>query len=383
VTRMRKAAIGVIAVGVASAMVLGACSSSKSNNSGSTGSTTPSAGNSSSSGKAEVGVILPDTTSSVRYTLFDAPLLNKAFQTAGIKADVQNAGGSTAKFASIAQSMIGEGVQVLIIDSLDPTSGAAVEQEAKTAGVKVIDYDRVNLGGSADYYVSFDNEKVGVLQGQGLVNCLSAAGVTDPQIIEMDGGTDTDNNAVLFKQGAQSVLNPLQAQGKLKVVSDTVVKGWDISLAAPGFTQALTANGGKVNGVLAANDAIANAVVGVLKSNGLAGKVQLTGQDAGIEGLQNILRGDQCMTIFKPYSQEASAASKLAIALIKGQNPSSAGLTLASFNDPTGHRTLQAVLLTPQVITKANVEVVVNSGQLTAAQLCNGIQADCTAAGVK
>jgi D-xylose transport system substrate-binding protein len=382
---MRKSAIGIVVVGVAASLVLSACSSSKkSTTSSSTPATSTSAGassgagsSSSTGGKGKVGVILPDTTSSTRYTTYDAPLLTAAFKAAGIPADIQNAGGSTAKFQSIAQSMFGEGVTVLIMDSLDPTSGAAVEQAAKTAGVKVIDYDRVNLGGSADYYVSFDNQKVGVLQGQTLVSCLS--GVTDPQIIEMDGGTDTDNNAVLFKAGAQSVLNPLQAQGKLKIVSDTVVKGWDVNLAAPAFTQALTANGNKVDGVLAANDDIANAVIGVLKSNGLAGKTQVTGQDSGVEGLQNIITGNQCMTIFKDVKQEANAASKLAVDLINGTTPTG----LVPFQDPKGNRTIQAVLLTPTVITKKNVQDVITAGALTQAQICKGITAQCAAAGLK
>src|SRR4051794_20853909 len=225
--------------------------------------------NAKASGK--VGVILPDTTSSTRYTLYDKPLLQKALTDAGITPDIQNAGGSTARFQSIAQSMIGEGVKVLIIDSIDATSGAAVEKQAKQAGIKVIDYDRVNLGGTAQYYVSFDNEDVGKLQGQTLVDCLNASGAQNPQIIEMAGGKDVDNNAILFAKGANEVLKPLDSQGKLKILSESVVKGWTISNAAPTFTQALTAAGGKVDGVVAANDDIANAVIGVLKSNGLAG----------------------------------------------------------------------------------------------------------------
>jgi D-xylose transport system substrate-binding protein len=382
---MRKSAIGIVVVGVAASLILSACSSSKKTTGSSSSNSSPAASSGASSGtggaKGKVGVILPDTTSSTRYTTYDAPLLTAAFKAAGISADVQNAGGSTAKFQSIAQSMFGEGVKVLVMDSIDPTSGAAVEQAAKTAGVKVIDYDRVNLGGSADYYVSFDNQKVGVLQGQTLVTCLN--GVSDPQIIEMDGGTDVDNNAVLFKKGAESVLQPLQAQGKLKVVSATVVKGWDVNLAAPAFTQALTANGNKVNGVLAANDDIANAVIGVLKSNGLAGKVQVTGQDSGVEGLQNIIEGNQCMTVFKDVKKEADAASKLAIALINGTDPTAAGLTLADFQDPKGNRTLKAVLLDPTVITKANVQDVITAGALTQAQICKGITTQCAAAGLK
>jgi len=376
---MRKSALVLASVGVAAALAVTGCSSSGgSNNSGNNNST---GSNNGSSSKIQVGVILPDTTSSTRYTEFDAPLLKKAFDSAGIKADIQNAGGSTSKYASIAQSMIGEGIKVLVMDSIDPTSGANVEAEAKQAGVSVIDYDRVNLGGSADYYVSFDNEKIGELQGQGLIQCLQ--GTSDPKpysVIEMDGGTDVDNNAVLFKQGAQKVL---KADSDIKVVSDSVVKGWDVSLAAPAFTQALTAAGGKIDGVYAANDDIANAVIGVLKSKGLNGKVMLTGQDAGVEGLQNILRGDQCMTIYKSYAQEAEAASKLAIALVKGQDPTQAGVTLTDFQDPKGNRTLKAYLLPAQIVTKANVKVVVDSGQVSAKDLCNGLAAQCKAAGIQ
>jgi D-xylose transport system substrate-binding protein len=391
---MRKSALTLVAVGVAAAVAITGCSSSSKKATGggtTTGGSSTAAGTSGAStgasssstggsGGAQVGVILPDTTSSTRYTEFDAPLLGAAFTAAGIKADIQNAGGSTTKFTSLAQSMIGEGVKVLIIDSIDPTSGGAVESLAKNAGVKVIDYDRVNLGGSAGYYVSFDNEKIGELQGQGLISCLQASGQAKPwQVIEMDGGTDTDNNAVLFKQGAQKVLS---ADADVKVVSDVVVKGWTVSLAAPAFTQALAANGGKVAGVYAANDDIANAVIGVLKTKGLNSKVSLTGQDSGVEGLQNILRGDQCMTIYKSYAAEAAAASKLAIALAKGSDPSTAGVTLVPFQDPKGNRTLQAYLLPAQIVTKANVNIVVQAKQVTAAALCAGLTAQCSAAGI-
>jgi D-xylose transport system substrate-binding protein len=329
-----------------------------------------------------VGVILPDTTSSTRYTLYDAPLLQKAFDAAGIKSDIQNAQGSTANFAQIAQSMIGEGVKVLIIDSIDQTSGVAVEQEAAAAGIQVIDYDRVNLGGHASYYVSFDNLEVGVLQGQTLVDCLNQSGVSNPKIIMEDGGTDVDNNAVLFAQGAKSVLQPLQQQGKLTIESEVVDKGWDIANAAPVFSQALTAAGGTVDGVVAANDDIANAVIGVLQQNGLVGHVQITGQDAQVEGLQNILKGQQSMTIFKNITYEADAAANLAIGLISGQSPSSLGITFSSQQIDPSNPGLQSVLLPPQVITYSNVEDVITAGALTAAQVCSGIQAECTQAGI-
>ncbi len=261
---MRRTTASFATLGVVAALSLTAC--------GSSNSSTPSAGGSSAAagikaacsldspptsgaevpktvdlGKTsgKVGVILPDTTSSTRYTQYDAPLLTKALKDAGITPDVQNAQGDKNKFASIAQSMIGEGVKVLIIDSIDAASGAGVEKAADQAGVKVIDYDRVNLGGTAPYYVSFDNEDVGKLQAQTMIDCLNAQGVTNPKIIMMDGGTDVDNNAVLFAKGAHEVLDPLVASGKASIEQEAVVKGWLVANAAPAFSQALTASGGR------------------------------------------------------------------------------------------------------------------------------------------
>ncbi|MFL6109023.1 MAG: sugar ABC transporter substrate-binding protein [Marmoricola sp.] len=367
----RVAVTGAAAVIAVSA--LAGCGSSSDNNKKDTG----------SSSKIQVGVILPDTTSSTRYDLYDKPLLQKAFDDAGIKSDIQNAQGDKSKFTSIAQSMIGEGVKVLIIDSIDAASGAGVEKTASDAGVKVIDYDRVNLGGTAPYYVSFDNEKVGELQAQTMVDQLTAAGVSKPNIIMMDGGTDVDNNAVLFKKGAHTVLDPLQASGKLKITQEAVVKGWKVENAAPAFQQALTAAGGKVDGVVAANDDIAGAVEGVLKDKGLSGKVVITGQDAGIAGLQRILQGTQGMTVFKDVKKEADGASKLAIALIKGDDPASAGLNLAKFDDPqASSHDIQALLLDPAVITKDNVQDVIDAGALKAADICKGIESVCSQAGL-
>jgi D-xylose transport system substrate-binding protein len=412
---MRKTTVSIAALGAAAACVLTACSSSGSKASNSTaasGGGTTSSSSSSGGGQAKgactlssppksatppvsasgsslkatgkVGVILPDTTSSTRYTLYDAPLLKQALTAAGITPIIQNAGGSTAKYQQIAQSMIGQGVKVLIMDSIDQTSGAAVEKQAAAAGIKVVDYDRVNLGGSAQYYVSFDNEDVGKLQAQTLIDCLTADGVTKPKIIMMDGGTDVDNNAVLFKKGAHAVFDPLVSAGKLQIVSEQVVKGWKVDNAAPAFQPALTAAGGKIDGVLAANDDIANAVIGVLKQSGLNGHVAVTGQDSGVEGLQNVLNGQQSMTIFKKVQAEASAAAQLAIALASNKPASSAGLTLTKFDDPTlPSHNIQALLLPTQVILQANVEDVVTAGALKASAICQNIQSVCTKFGVK
>jgi D-xylose transport system substrate-binding protein len=397
--RRTTASLGIL--GVAAALSLTACGSSNSSTPAASGGSSGGSGTITAAckldspptsgaqvpkqvdlGKAsgKVGVILPDTTSSTRYTQYDAPLLTKALKAAGITPDVQNAQGDKNKFASIAQSMIGEGVKVLIIDSIDAASGAGVERQAQKAGVKVIDYDRVNLGGVAPYYVSFDNEDVGKLQAQTLLDCLKADGVTSPNIIMMDGGTDVDNNAVLFAKGAHEVFDGSSAN----IVSEAVVKGWLVENAAPAFNQALTASGGKVDGVLAANDDIANAVIGVLQNNGLDGKVAVTGQDSGTEGLQNIVTGKQSMTVFKNVTLEANAAAQLAIALIENKNPQSAGMQLQDFADPESpNHQIKALLLPAQVITQANVNDVIKAGALTASDICKGIESDCQALGIQ
>lgn len=369
----RKAAVGVMAL--TGLLALSACGSSSSGGSG-----TPSSG-SPAAGKTEVGVILPDTTSSARYTQYDAPLLTKAFQDAGIKADIQNAQGDNAKFVSIAQSMIAEGVKVLLIDPADPQTGISVESTAKAAGVQVIDYDRVNLGGSAAYYVSFDNVAVGKLQAQGLLDCLAAEGKTSgAQVIELNGGTDIDNNAVLFKQGAHDVLDPAVKAGTIKIAQEVDVSKWDNTVAATDFQQLLTKNGGKVDGVLAANDGIAGAAIGILKSKNL--QVPVTGQDASIQGLQYILSGDQCMTVFKDVSKEAAAASELAIDLVNGDTAAANALATGTLHDPTGNRDIPSVLLTPESITLKNINDVVTAGAVTAADLCKGYTKQCASAGV-
>jgi D-xylose transport system substrate-binding protein len=377
---MRKSTVSVAAVGAAAALILTACSSSGSKGSSSSNSAGGGSSSSSSSsgggGKTQVGVILPDTTTSNRYTLYDAPLLGTAFKNAGIKADIQNAHGSNSNFVSIAQTMITQGVKVLLIDPADPATGISVEQSAKAAGVSVIDYDRVNLGGSAQYYVSFDNEKVGEQQGQGLLDCLSAKGVkSNPNIIELNGGTDIDNNAVLFKAGAHKIWS---AKGVTPKV-ETDVKGWDNTVAATDFQQAFTQDP-NVQGVLAANDGIAAAAITTLKQHHVT--VPVTGQDATIQGIQYILQGQQCLTIFKDVRKEADAASKLAIDLIKGDTSAAKALATGSLKDPKNGRTIPSVLLPAQVITKSNVKDVISAGALTKAQICKGITAACTAAGL-
>jgi D-xylose transport system substrate-binding protein len=414
---MRKTTVTIAALGVAAACVLSACSSSGSKGDktsaaggGSTPPATttstaaaagapkgacsltnpptakaaaPAASTSSGTASGKVGVILPDTTSSTRYTTYDAPLLKKNLTAAGLTPIIDNAQNSTATYETDAQNLIGQGIKVLIMDSIDQTSGAAVEKQATQAGVKVVDYDRVNLGGTAQYYVSFDNEDVGRLQAQAMMDCFAADGVTNPRIIMVDGGTDVDNNAVLFKAGAHSVFDPLVSAGKLTIVQEVVDKGWDVNNVSGVFQPALTAAGNKIDGVYAANDDIANAAIGVLKQSGLNGHAVITGQDSGVEGLQNILNSQQSLTIFKKVQLEADAASQLAVALISGKSPASLGIKLSKFDDPKSpSHNIQALLLPVDVITQANVEDVVKAGGLTAAQICKNVASLCTKFGV-
>ena len=330
----------------------------------------------------KVGVILPETESSARWEGFDKPLLTAAMQAEGLNADIQNAQGDEQKFSTLADGMISSGVKVLVIASISSESGAAVAAKAKAQGIPTIDYDRLNLGGSSDYYVSFDNEKVGQLQGQGLVQGLDEKGKANPQIIEIEGAP-TDNNATLFYNGQQTVLKPKYDSGQYKLVQKQAIEKWSNQVGGTTFEQILTSNGGKVDGVVAANDGLAGAVITVLTKYGLNGQVVVTGQDATPDGLQAILRGDQYMTVYKPIKQEADATAKLTAALAKGDTAAADAAATGSVNDPTGGREVKSVLLEPQLITKENVKTVITDGAVPASEICVAdLAATCSQLGI-
>ncbi|MCW2908928.1 MAG: Monosaccharide transporter substrate-binding protein family, partial [Actinomycetia bacterium] len=256
-------------------------------------------------GKGSIAVILPDTVSSTRYVEFDAPYLKESFQKAGLKSSqyvVQNALGSDATQFSDAQTDITKGATVLIVDPIDSGVGAHIESYAKAHGVAVIDYDRLVLGGSRKYYVSFNNVKVGTLIGQGLVSCVSAWGVKKPQVIVMKGAP-TDNNATLFAQGYDAVLAPKFSSGGWKDVSNPAGT-WDPPTALSEFQQQFTAHSG-INAALIPNDENGAPIIHYLQNKGIKAKTfPTTGQDATLTGLQNILTGYQCGTVYKPIYLE-------------------------------------------------------------------------------
>ncbi|HEV8528489.1 MAG TPA: substrate-binding domain-containing protein [Actinomycetes bacterium] len=338
-----------------------------------------------SQGKGKIGVLLPDTTTSTRYVQYDAPYLKQAFETAGLSADqftIQNAQGSASTMQTQADAMISSGASVLLVDPLDPGSGAAIESKAEAAGAKVIDYDRLVTGGPADrYYVSFDNVKVGSLIGQGEVDCITAWNVSKPNILIMNGDP-SDNNAKLFAQGYHSVLDPKFTDGSYVKVGEPAGT-WTPSVAATTFQQQQTAHK-NINAVVTPNDDNANAVISVLKSNKTPAKTfPTTGQDASLPGLQNILTGYQCGTVYKPIYLEAQAAAALALYLRAGVTPPTT-LVNAKTTDTKIGKDIASVYTTPIWVTSENMnDTVVKDGAVTKDKLCAGAVASaCTAAGI-
>jgi D-xylose transport system substrate-binding protein len=328
----------------------------------------------------QVGVVLPDSASSVRWESFDRPLLAAAFAKAGVTADIQNALGDKSKWTTIAQGMITKKVKVLILVNLDSPSAAAIEASAKKAGIATIDYDRLTLGGSASYYVSFDNVGVGKLQGQGIVNCLKAKNVAKPRIVYLNG-SPTDNNATLFKAGYDSVIRPLIKAGTYTLVDDKSVPNWDNTQGGVIFEQQLTKAGKKLDAVVSANEGLGLAAAAVLKKNGLNGKVCVSGQDASPEGLAAILTHDLSNTVYKKVALEAAGASDLAIALIKGTKAATNGTTADS---SVKGRSVPSILLTPISVTDAaGVKAVIADKFVSRADVCKAAtEAVCKAAGI-
>ena len=334
--------------------------------------------------QGKIGVLLPETTTSARYTSFDEPYLKKAFEAAGLKPDqyiITNAQGSEATELTQAQSAISQGATVLVVDPISSGVGASIESYAKEHGVRVIDYDRLTLGGTRDYYVSFDNVAVGKLIGEGMTRCIADWSVKAPQILVMRGAP-TDNNATLFAQGYMGVLQPDFASGKYVNVAEPAGT-WDPATARTTFEQQYTAHN-KINAVVVPNDDNANAVISYLKTLNVPPKTfPTTGQDATLTGLQNVLAGYQCGTVYKAIYLEAQAAAALAVYLASGTEPPAA-LVNGKTPDSTGKVDVASILLTPIWVTAANMnQTVVTDGFVDKAKLCAADLAEpCKAAGI-
>ena len=336
-------------------------------------------------GKGNVAAILPDTVSSARYTEFDAPYLAQAMAAAGLTSSqysVQNAQGSDSTELSDAQTAITKGATVLIMDPLDSGVGAQIESYAHSHGVAVIDYDRLTVGGSRSYYDSFNNVLVGTKIGQGFTACVTAWKVAKPDVLVMKGDP-TDNNATLFAQGYLAVLDPLFAN-KTYTLAGIPAGTWTPNVAQSEFEQEYTAHKG-INSVLTPNDENAAPIIHYLQTSlhVKAKTFPVTGQDATLVGLQNILSGYQCGTVYKPIYLEAQAAVALAMYARAGKTPPST-LVNGSTTDSKTSTAVPSVLLTPEWVTPTNMNSTVIADQFVkASQLCvSTFAAECKAAGI-
>jgi D-xylose transport system substrate-binding protein len=343
---------GMAVLAAAGALAVAGCGSSNDNNSGSASN---GGGNKSASAKAKtVCAIMPDADSSSRWVHNDQPTLTKQFTDAGFKIKIQNAENDTSKYATIAQQELTGGCNLMVLTDLNG-AGIQVTQQAHNQGIPVIAYDRPIKG--SDYYVSFDNERVGQLEGQMIVDGLKAAG-KDPKSAKVvySGGDPTDGNAAQFYKGANDVMTAAGIKPAFKTPGT-----WDQAKAQTYFEQAYTALHGNVDAVWAANDTNAGSAITVLDKNGK--KVPVSGQDATPPGLQNVLLGKQYGTVYKPYQLEAAATVKLGKQLLAGQKPE------ISKKAPDG---TPFIAETPKVVTKDNMEQVFTDGNAKASDVCTG-----------
>ena len=320
---------------------------------------------SSTSASIKVCALLPDTVSSTRYTLFDAPYLKAAFKKANVAAQVLNAHADPQKQKSQAQQCLAQGAKVILLDQLDPASGASITNLAVAGGAKVIDYDRLVVGSKASYYVSFDNPTVGKLMAKGIIAAMKAKKIygKHPVVSELNGDVK-DNNAKQFKQGYDSVLNPLFKNGTFKKAkAGDQWTQWSATIGRRIFDQILARNGNKVNASIAANDGLAGAVISSLKAHGLK-PIPVSGQDATPTGVQFILAGWQSGTVYKSVRKEANAAAAAAIAIVKGKPVPGVNGTVSG---------TKSIILKPVWVTKKNYTLLFTEGFLKRSQVCIGI----------
>jgi len=358
-------------------LLLAACGSSNTGSSGTTPTTGSSAVGPNGKGCMKVGVLLPETATSARWDNNDRPALQADIpqQLPGATVLYNNAQGSADTQQTQAQADLTNGACILVLAPVDSVKAAAIVTAAKAKGVPVISYDRLIWSNDTNYYVSFDGVGVGKLQGQYIADhyqsYVTANGTKNTVMIS---GSQTDNNALLFSKGAHQALDPLFSSGALKNVYEKFTPGWVNATAQTEMQAALTANGNKVAVAYVANDGMANNVIAALKAVQLNGKVLVTGQDATVAGLQNILKGDQAMTVYKAIPKEAMATAQLVAALSKGLDTG----TLINGQSVTvpipGGVAVASILETPVAVDKSNIQTTVIADQyVTVAQICAGL----------
>jgi D-xylose transport system substrate-binding protein len=331
-------------------------------------------------GGGKIALLLPESQTA-RYEAADRPLFEKKVKELCSDCEIlySNAGQDAARQQQQADAALTQGAEVLVLDAVDAGSAGAIVQRAQQQDVPVVSYDRLVTNADIDYYVSFDNENVGKLQGESLVKKLEQDGNGDGTIV-MINGDPADNNAKLFKQGAHSVID----KSNLKVGKEYDTPGWLGKNAQQEMEQAITAlgNDGFV-GVYAANDTTGGAAIAAMKGAGIdPKKVPVTGQDAELAGIQRILVGDQFMTVYKSYKQEADASAQIAVALVKGEDVPSG---LINEQVDNGEKEVPSAILTPIAVTTDNIEdTVVKDGLYTISEICTPqYKAACQKAGLE
>ena len=313
----------------------------------------------------QVCVLLPDTKSSVRWVQFDAPAMKAAFKKAGVTASINNALNDPLKQKAQAQACIAAGATVVIETALDNGSAASIEKLFTSKGGKAIDYDRQVTGGTASVYVTFDGKAVGKAQAAGVISAMKAKKTYPGGTVAQLWGGQTDQNAYWFQSGNLAVFNPLFATKKIKRGPQQFVPDWDANNAATIFSQMLVKTNNNIQGVLAANDNIAGAVIADLKAKHLS-PIPLSGQDASAAGVQNIISGWQTGTVYKYVPDEANAAAQAAVALIKGKKPVTNGTR------PNGKHPEPTNALPVVWITKHNYKRLFTDKFLKVSEVCVG-----------
>jgi D-xylose transport system substrate-binding protein len=332
-----------------------------------------------------VGVILPDTTSSVRWVQYDQPYLTDAFADAGFTAaefNIQNAQGSDPTQIDDATADINLGAKVLLVCPLDGPTGVAIAALAQAHNVTLIDYDRAIFPATGKtYYVSFNNETVGEDIGTGFLSCLTSENVTSPEVFVLNGGEDTDPNAISFASGYNKVVWGQEAKtvsagakstaGGATLVGENFAPAWSNTQGGTIFQEEYTSNK-SINASIEANDGLASAVITDLQTDGVkAGTFPTTGQDATVQGMAYILEGWQCGSVYKPIYLEAQDAVIMATALLAKITVPADILNGTTVDPASSSISEPASLLSPVWVTKANMESTVVKDQFdTASAIC-------------
>jgi D-xylose transport system substrate-binding protein len=301
--------------------------------------------------KGKIAVLLPDTKSSDRWEKADRRFFQEAFRAAGLSSSdftIKNAQGDPSTQRAQAEQAITEGAKVILLTNLDSGSGAAIIAASKSQGVTMIDYDRLTLKGDADYYVSGNATDAGRLQGKGLVDALDRAKAQKPAVAILDGAP-TDSFATDLKKGYLEVLEPKFESGEYTQAAHQAVPQWDGQQALTIFEQMLQKTNNNIDGVVAANDTLANSVITALKARRLD-IVPTTGLDATAEALQHILAGEQSMTVYFSIKDQATKAANLAVQVARGERPT--GIDTQVDN---GKKRVPTIFLKPQTIRKDNI----------------------------